>query len=65
MKCLIFRIATGFSFIIISEQDKAVADVNLAAWITFLKAKVIISPDGSKEAASVTRARQQARPGTW
>jgi type I restriction enzyme R subunit len=39
------------------EKDKAVVDADLVARIAFLKAAVIISSDGTNEAASVMRMR--------
>lgn len=43
------------------EQLKAVPDSELIAQIGFLKAVVVISSDGTNEAAYVTHARKQAR----
>ncbi|MEI6068456.1 MAG: HsdR family type I site-specific deoxyribonuclease [Methylococcaceae bacterium] len=43
------------------EQEQAVVDTDLIARITFLKAAVIISSDGTNEVASITRVRKQAK----
>ncbi len=45
------------------ENNSAIPDLKLIRQLHFLKAAVVISSDGTNEAAFVTRARKQAR--TW
>ncbi len=45
----------------IAEQEKSGADPDLVRRLRFLKAAVVISSDGTNEAAYITEARKQAR----